>query len=60
MATAESSRFADIMNAKLLTASFFRDLNSSTGIPSHLLALLTAGLPKAHLTSLSRMLAQGD
>ena len=34
-------------------ASSFRVLNSSTGIP--LLALLTAVLPKAHLTSLSIM-----
>ena len=33
----------------------FRILNSSTGIPSHPLALLTAVFPKAHLTSHSRM-----
>ena len=36
-------------------ASSFRVLNSSTRIPSHPLPLLTAGLPKAHLTLLSRM-----
>ena len=38
-----------------LIASSFRVLNSSTGIPFHPLALLTAVLPKAHLTSHSRM-----
>ena len=32
-------------------ASFFKVLNSSTGILSHPLALLTAVLPEAHLTS---------
>ena len=36
-------------------ASFFRVLNSSTGIPLHPLALLTAVFLKAHLTSHSRM-----
>ena len=36
-------------------ASSFRTWNSSAGIPSPLLALLTAVLPKAHLTSHSRM-----
>ena len=39
--------------------SSFRVLNSSPGIPSHPLALLTAVLPKAHLTSLSRMSGSG-
>ena len=34
-----------------LTASSFRILNSSAGIPSPPLVLLTAMLPKAHLTS---------
>ena len=38
-----------------LIASFFRVLNSSAGIPLHPLALLTAVLLKAHLTSHSRM-----
>ena len=38
-----------------LMASFFRILNSSTGILSHPLVLLTAALPKAHLTLHSRM-----
>ena len=42
-----------------LMASSFRVLNSYTGIPSHLLALLTAVLPKAHLTLLSRMSGSG-
>ena len=37
------------------TASSFRVWNSSTGIPSPLLALLVVMLPKAHLTSHSRM-----
>ena len=37
------------------TASFFRIWNSSTGIPSHPLALFLVMLPKAHLTSHSRM-----
>ena len=37
------------------TASSFRILNSSTGIPSHPLALFVVMLPKAHLTSHSRM-----
>ena len=37
-----------------LIALSFRVLNSSTGIPSHPLALLTAVLPKAYLTSHSR------
>ena len=51
MATAEFSKFADILNA-VLSQHPFRIWNSSTGIPSPPLALL---LPKAHLTSLSRM-----
>ena len=38
-----------------LTASFFRIWNSSTGIPWRLLALFIVMLPKAHLTSHSRM-----
>ena len=42
-----------------LIASSFRVLNSSTGIPSHPLALLAAVLPKAHLTSHSRMSGSG-
>ena len=37
------------------TASSFRIWNSSTGIPSHPLALFIVMLPKAHLTSHSRM-----
>ena len=42
-----------------LMASSFRVLNSSTGIPLHPLALLIRVLPKAHLTSLSRMSSSG-
>ena len=38
-----------------LTASSFRIWNSSTGIPSFPLALFVVMLPKAHLTSHSRM-----
>ena len=38
-----------------LTASSFRILNRSTGIPSPPLASLVVKLPKAHLTSHSRM-----
>ena len=37
------------------TASSFRIWNSSAGIPSHPLALFVVMLPKAHLTSHSRM-----
>ena len=37
------------------TASFLRIWNSSTGIPSPLLALFPVILPKAHLTSQSKM-----
>ena len=42
-----------------LMASSFRVLNSFTGIPSYSPALLTAALPKAHLTLLSRMSGSG-
>ena len=38
-----------------LAASFFRIWNSSTGIPSLWIALFAVELPKAHLTSHSRM-----
>ena len=41
------------------TASYFRILNSSTGIPSPPLALFIMMLPKAHLTSHSRMSGSG-
>ena len=40
-------------------ASSFRVLNSSTGLLSHPLALLTALLPRAHLTLLSRISGSG-
>src|SRR5574337_333658 len=39
--------------------SSFRVLNSSTGIPFYPLALLTAVLPKVHLTSHYRMSGSG-
>ena len=42
-----------------LIASSFRVLNNSTGIPTHPLVLLTAVLPKAYLTSHSRMSSSG-
>ena len=50
--TAEFSKFAGILSAAL---SSFRVWNSSTGIPSPPLALLIVILPKAHLTSHSRI-----
>ena len=43
------------MECSALTASSFRIWNSSTGIPSPPLALFLVMLPKAHLTSHSRM-----
>ena len=49
--TAAFPQFADILSAALLTASFFRILNSSAGIPAPPLALFVIMLPKAHLTS---------
>ena len=51
VATAEFSSFA----GSTFTASWFRIWNSSTGIPSPPLALLILILPKAHLTTQSRM-----
>ena len=42
-----------------LIALSFRILNNSAGIPSSLLALLSAVLPKAHLSSHSRMSGSG-
>ena len=42
------------------TASSFRILNSSTGIPSSPLALFTIMLPKAHLTHVPGCLALGE
>ena len=53
VATTVFSKFAGILSA--VVASFFRILNSSTGIPSPPLALFVVMLPKAHLTSHSRM-----
>ena len=51
VATAEFSKFAGILG----TASSFRIWNNSTGIPSPPLALFVVRLPKAHLTSHSRL-----
>ena len=55
VATAEFSKFADVLSETLLTASSFRILNSSPGIASAPLALFFVVLPKAHLTSHYRM-----
>ena len=54
VATAEFSRFAGILSAALSQHHLW-DLNSSTGVPSPPLALFIVMLPKAHLTSHSRM-----
>ena len=43
------------IECSILTASSFRLWNSSTGIPSPPVALFVVMLPKAHLTSHSRM-----
>ena len=43
------------IDCSIFTASCFRIWNSSTGIPSSPLALFIVMLPKAYLTSLSRM-----
>ena len=47
------------IECSILIASPFRILNSFAGIPSSLLALLAAVLPKDHLTSHSRMSGSG-
>ena len=54
LATAEFSKFAGILSAAL-SQHHLRIRNSSTGIPSPSLALFIVKLPKAHLTSHSRM-----
>ena len=53
MATAEFSEFAGILSST--TASSFRIWSSSTGIPSPPLTSSIVVLPKAHVTSRSRM-----
>ena len=53
VATAELSKFADILNAALWQPHSSGFLNSSAGIPSPSLAFLVVMLPKAHLTSYS-------
>ena len=55
MATAEFSKFAGILSVALSKHHVLGFENSSTGIPSLPLALLVVMLPKAHLTSHSRM-----
>ena len=56
VATAEFSKFPGISSEALyLTASSFRLWNSSAGIPSLPLTLFIVMLPKANLTSHSRM-----
>ena len=53
--TAEFSNFADILSAALFAASSFRIWSNSTGIPSPPVVLFIVMLPKAHLTSRSKM-----
>ena len=58
VAATEFSKFAGILSAalsQLSAKSSFRIWNSSTGIPSPPLVLFIVMLPKAHLTSHSRM-----
>ena len=55
MATAEFSKFAGILSAALSQHHLLVFENSSTGIPSLPLALFVVMLPKAQLTSHSRM-----
>ena len=57
VATAEFSKFAGILSAAqyAFTTSSFRIWNRWTGIPSPPLALFVVMLPKAHLTSHSRI-----
>ena len=55
MATAEFSKFAGILSAVLSQHHLLGLENSSSGIPSLPLALFEVMLPKAHLTSYSRM-----
>ena len=54
VATAEFSKFAGILSAAL-SRHHLLGFDSSTGIPSPPLALFTVMLPKAHLTSDTRM-----
>ena len=54
VATAEFSKFAGVLNAALSQHHLLR-FEISTGIPSPPLALFVVMLPKAHLTSHSRM-----
>ena len=51
----ESSKFVGILSCSTSTASSFRIWDNSAGIPSPPLALFVLMLPKAYLTSHSRM-----
>ena len=53
VATAELSKFADILNAALLQPHSLGFLNSSAGSPSPSISFLVVMLPKAHLISYS-------
>ena len=56
VATAEFSKFAGILSLLvMITASSFRIWISLTGIPSPPIALFVVMIPKAHLTSYSRI-----
>ena len=60
VATAEFSKFAEHIECSTFTASSFRIWKSSTGIPFPPLAFFVVMLPKAHLTSHSRISCLGD
>ena len=55
MATAEFSEFAGILSAALSQHQLLAFEKAQAGIPSPPLALFIVMLPKAHLTSNSRM-----
>ena len=55
VASADFSKFAGNIGCSTFTASSLRVWNSSTGIPSPPLALFIMTLPKAHLTSHSKI-----
>ena len=60
VATAEFSKFPDLIEWSTLIASSYRILNSSAEIPSPPLALLVVMLPKAHLLHTPGCLALGE
>ena len=59
VATTGFSKFPDILSAALSQHHLLGFLNTSAGIPSLPLTLLVVMLPKAHLTSHSRMSGSG-